>query len=404
MRLLSLPVICAAAVLCGCDQFLGAPPKAASISIEQEPITLAENEWVALKAVVRDGNGAPMPDVPVWWTSRDFYVASIVDQEAPGVYANSVGSTVIEAHAEGKVATVPVTVTRGVVKSVYVNPNRFVILPGQRVQLYPVAQDAAARGLHDRAATYTANDTFSRVTPQGEVFGLAPGLSTITVSVEGVSATVPLQVIAPIVSFDFYKRGGTATPGTATLAFAPQDVYRGFLSIDGRTLPMNVFVNYGQGVVCMVNQAGGVTPADAVTRCVFDATPLAIRLCTSIGVSDPGQLQYVLMPKDDPARIPATASALLAAVQSNTTLLGINVYSDCTSGAGLPGATYPPRWVRNAPDTDFYLWPNTSTVHSAASVSARLDGAAIFSAPGAGNEFRKYLAVRVSATMLEVWH
>jgi hypothetical protein len=33
-----------------------------------------------------------------------------------------------------------------------------------------------------------------------------------------------------------------------------------------------------------------------------------------------------------------------------------------------------------------------------------LDGAVIFSALNAGNDFRKYVALRISPTTFEVWH
>ena len=402
MRHLNLFLVPSAALLAGCDGFLGEPARVASVTIEPNPITLVENEWIPLKAVVRDGNGVEMPDQSVWWSSMNYNVAMPGAQMVPGVSGMGEGTTTIEAYVEDKVATATVTVTRGVVKSVVVNPNKFTLVPGQQAMLFPLAQDAKALPLRNRQATFSTSDPSITVNPQGVVRAVSPGLAKVTVTVDGVSAEVQLKVSQPAVSFDYYKRGGSTTPGTATLSFAPADINRGTLAIDGRSIPVFVSTSYDLGVTCLSSQPTASTPPDAITRCTFDSAPMTIRLCTPLnGISDPGQLQYVLMPQNDPGRVASTAAALLSAVQSNTTLLGINVYSSCAPNGGFPT---PQRWVRNAPGTDFLLYPNTATVHPAASVAALLDGAAIFSAPGAGNDFKRYVAIRVSSTLFEVWH
>ena len=405
MRLQTLILLASATILSGCDLFLGAPAEVATIEIVPESLVIAENEWKALKAVARDGNGQVMPDAYVYWTSRDHWVASVLHQEAPGVTGNAVGSTVIEAHVDGKIATAKVTVTRGVVKSVYVNPNRVLMLPGQLLQLYTNAQDARALPLRDRIATYSSNNTaVVTVTANGLVTGVGPGLASITVSIDGVSTQVSLRVSPQAVTFDYWKRGGTVTPATATLTFASKDISRGSLAIDGRVLPVYAYSTFETGVNCLFSQSTGVVPPpDAITRCVFDGAPLAMRLCTSInGIAEPGQLQYVLMPQDDTGRVVSNATALLAAVRANTTMLGINVYTNCA--ASFSGPSIVPRWIPSTSATDFFLWPNTTTVHPAASVAALLEGAAIFSAPSPGNDSRRFAAVRIGATLFELWH
>jgi hypothetical protein len=406
MRHQTLILLTSATLLSGCDAFLGAPPKVASVEIVPESLVIAENEWKALTAVVRDGNGQVIPGVPVYWTSRDYSIVYVGYQEGPGITGYAVGSTIIEAHVDGKIATAKVTVTRGVVKTVYVTPNRVLLLPGQTFQLYANAQDARAYPLRNRVATYVSSNTaVATVSSYGAVTGVAPGLASITVTVEGVSTEVLLRVSPQVVSFDYWKRGGAATPATAVLTFASKDISRGSLAIDGRVLPVVTYTSYDTGVNCVFSQYSGVAPPpDAITRCVFDAAPLTMRLCTSVnGVPDPGQLQYVLMPQNDSGRVASTATALLAAVRANTTMLGINVYPNCAATFSAPNIVVS-RWIPHTASSDFLLWPNTTTVHSAASVAALLDGAAIFSAPNPGNDSKRFAAVRVGTSLFEVWH
>jgi hypothetical protein len=391
--------------LVGCDYFIGQPAQVASITIEPDTvITVPENDIRGISAVARDGNGNVMPDVQIEWSTRDYMVAG-VDPFQGILYAAGPGTTIIEARAGKVVATATVTVTRGVIKTISVNPNRFVIVPGQTMQLFATPQDSQGRTLKGRAVTYTATSALASVSPFGLVTGNSPGLATITVASEGVSFDLRLRVSPTSVAFDYFKRGGTTTPGTATLTFAPQNMNRATLAIDGRIIPVFTTVNYDLGVTCLISEIPSAP--EALTKCTFDSLPLAIRLCTSNvnDFSDPGRLMYVLLPANDTGRVPSTAAALLAAVQSSTIMQGIRVHTGCNPSFVIPSTgTVVPQWVRNAPDTNFYLWPNSTTVHTAASVAALLDGAAIYSAPGAGSIYTRYLAIRLSPTLFELWH
>ena len=257
--------------------------------------------------------------------------------------------------------------------------------------------DAEGRYIRTRPANFTASNAAVSVTPQGLVTALATGTSSITVTVDDVSATVPVKVVSNTATFDFYKRAGSTTPGAATLTYASGDILRGTLAIDGKSFPVQVYGDY-DGVICMTSIFGAPATSESVVACGSNSSPRTIRLCTAAnGTTQPPQLQYVLMPAGDSDRVSASASSLLAAVQTNTMMDGISVYSDCINGPGLS------RLVRNAPGTDYRFWPSPA-VYSAASVVSMLDGAVIFSALNAGNDFRKYVALRISPTTFEVWH
>jgi hypothetical protein len=402
MRLVTTLILTSATLLAGCESFLGEPAKATSIEIAPDSVILAEFESVPIKAVVFDSKGGVMPDARVDWVSHNMTVA-FVDSYLGNLMAGRAGTTIIEAHAGNVVTYATVTVTPAVVKTVNAYPNRFVIMPGQRMQLYANPQDEKGRQLQYRVVSFVSKNDRATVTSDGLVTGVAPGLGVITVSVESVSFDVLLRVSEPTASFEFYKRGGTTTAGTATLTFAPSSINNGTLAIDGKSVPVYPAVSYDAGVTCMSSPFAGSPGPDNITGCAFDATPMTIRLCTAAnGSGTPGQLQYVLLPANDTGRVASTASAMLAAVQANWN--GITVHSAC-GPTFVPPSTgaAPPRWMRNAPDTNYFRWPDLTTVHTAASVAALLEGAVIYKRPIATIPSH-YVAIRVSPTAFEVWH
>jgi hypothetical protein len=110
----------------------------------------------------------------------------------------------------------------------------------------------------------------------------------------------------------------------------------------------------------------------------------------------PNTLLYVLFNSPDANRVSATATAFLNALQSGTQYLGTGVYTRC--GTALTG------WIRNYPNTNYYLWPDVSTTYTPTYVAQLLSGAIIYSTPTAGNKFSEYVAVRNSGGVFEVWH
>lgn len=402
MRFLTALILTSATLLASCESFLGEPPKATSIEIGVDSISLSELDTAQITAVVRDSKGGVMPDAKVEWVSHDMSIA-FVDPYFGILMAGRPGTTTIDAHAGNAVTHMTVTVTPALVKTVNAYPNRFVIMPGQSMQLYANAQDAKGRQLPYRVATFVSKNDRATVTSNGLVTGVASGLGVITVTFDGVSFDVLLRVSVPSVSFEYYKRGGTTTAGTATLTFAPSSINSGTLAIDGKSLPVYPAVSYDAGVTCMSSPFAGSPGPDNITGCAFDSNPMTIRLCTAVsGVGTPGQLQYVLLTANDTGRVASTASALLAAVQANS--FGITVHSACGPTFVPPSTgSAPPRWIRNAPDTNYFRWPDLTTVHTAASVAALLDGAVIYrrsvaTAPS------NYVAIRLSSTVFEVWH
>ena len=276
------------------------------------------------------------------------------------------------------------------VATVTVTPPTPSIIVGATVQLTAATFDASAGALTGRTITWSSNNASASVSTSGLVTGNSAGTATITATSEGKFATSTVTVTSIVVSYQFYKRGATATPGTATLTLPNGIGNAGTLSIDGLSIAVSTLTS-GGAVTCFFGAGGS-----AVTSCASLSSPRTIRLCGPAG--SPGNaLVYVLFPTTDANRVASTSTALLAAVQSYTGYLGIGVFPGC---AGVLTTS----WIRDAPSTNYYLWPDVITTYSPSTVSALLNGAAIFSTPTAGNDFNQYVAVRVGVSLLEVWH
>lgn len=385
-RLLSLFVT--PLILAGCDFSFVGPLKISSITIEPGNITVAENQSVVVTAVVRDAMGNVVEEQPDW-RSQDDYIASVMFE--PGrIMAYAAGTTIIEARLRGQVGKATVTVVPGAVDRIVAFPERQAIASGQRFLIDVSTLDANGGYLRSRPATLTTSDPAVATTSGSQVIGVAPGTASIIVTVDGKSDTVFVKVVPNTVTYTFYKRGSTSA-GTATVTYS-NNLYQATLAIDGRVIPVQMYADFDTGLLCLTSPYPVNQATDGITACAFNPSPLVMRLCTG----QVQQLQYVLMPAADTGRVTSTATALLAAVPTSPVQTGIGVYNNCVPGA--PST----RWLRNAAATDYTLWPNPS-IYSAAAMTTMLDGAAIFSArtPNASN---MYAAVRMTATVFEVWH
>ena len=183
---------------------------------------------------------------------------------------------------------------------------------------------------------------------------------------------------APIAhTFSYFKRNGTATPQTATL------LTDGTLNIDGKII---TGVNYSVVGTCL--SGGNET---TLTACFSPPNaPHTMLLCgPDPTTSAAGTLLYVLFDSPDTNLVSATSTSLLSALQSETSFLGTGVYTNCSG-------SFSTSWIRNFPQTNYYLWPDVITTYTSTFVSDLLSGAVIYSTPAAGNNYNEYVAVRVS--------
>jgi CHRD domain len=205
-------ILCGSMILmlagCGSDRGMTYPVGNATISLSvssADPMASAGDSR-SVTAVVRDGNGAVLPEATVSWRSSAPGVATV---SAFGATANVVavddGTAVITAKSEGIESAVTIAVHREPVSIELLSPVNE-ILEGFTAQLVVVGRDARQSPIHNFPnVTFRSSNAFSvLVSPSGMATALfsaqGPFNSTITATVpaaaQTLTATTKLSVLS----------------------------------------------------------------------------------------------------------------------------------------------------------------------------------------------------------------
>ncbi len=193
--------------------------------------SLVEGENVMATAIVKDASGAPITGIALSWQSSNPSVATV---DASGkVSALSSGTATINAISGGKVGSVPVSVSQGVVTSVGILPASPSVVVGGSAQL--VAQVLGNNGavLSAQQVTWaSSNPLIATVNSAGLITGISAGAANITATSGSHSATVQVTVTAvPIASLTMSPPSATIDPGaTVALSVTARDAAGNVLS------------------------------------------------------------------------------------------------------------------------------------------------------------------------------
>ena len=167
---------------------------AGSVVIEPSSATLMSfSETVQLSATVLDGNGQPVADAAVTWSSSDASVATVSSQGLVTAVGN--GDARITARSGTASASVPVTVMQSA-GSIVIEPSSVSLMSlGETVQLTAVVLDGNEQPVADAAVTWSSSDTsVATVSSQGLVTAVDNGNARITARSGTASASVPVTV------------------------------------------------------------------------------------------------------------------------------------------------------------------------------------------------------------------
>ncbi|PYP68756.1 MAG: hypothetical protein DMD26_01095 [Gemmatimonadetes bacterium] len=159
------------------------------------PSVLEVGESAELAAKAFDVTGGELANRPQRWASSDTTIAEIVGERV--VRARSAGIARLTCNCEGKLTSADVAIVLPVVSKILIEP------PPARVDLgLPVhlrAEVVSARGVHiERPIHWKADPTYvASVDGKGVVLPLREGRATITATVDGVEASVRLEVNPP---------------------------------------------------------------------------------------------------------------------------------------------------------------------------------------------------------------
>lgn len=340
------------------------PAPVAAIRLSMTNGALVVGESIQLAADPLDGRGAVLPDRVVTWSSSNTTVATVRDGLVTAVGA---GGAIIVAASEGASAVASMTVTPVPVASVEMVSDIGDLYVGQSTQLSPLVRDAQGALLTDRIMVWTTSDPqVASVSSQGLVAAVAPGVASITVAAEGISATATVRVMARPAS------SVILTPDQVSL-FGGQTVQLTALVTDDRGLVLagrTVEFSSGSPAVATVSAAGLVTAVAAGTTTITARSDAITGTATVTVVPDPVATIEVT---------PSSGNILVGQI------LPLVATPRNLSGAPLSGRVV--AWTSAS--------PGVASVSSSGLVTGIAPGTAIIVASSEGKQGSATIAVRV---------
>jgi len=176
-----------------------APPAVARVQVAPDSLMLVTGATGDLAAVAYDAGGHVLTGRTVTWSSSDSVVATVGSTGT--VTAVSPGSAHVTATVEGVSGSALVLVAppppTGVAR-VEVTPDSLVLHPGQSGDFNATAYDAAGHVLTGRAIVWMiADSAVATIASGGAVTAVSPGSARLTATVDGVTGSAKVVVVAP---------------------------------------------------------------------------------------------------------------------------------------------------------------------------------------------------------------
>jgi uncharacterized protein YjdB len=280
--------------------------------------TVALGETVTLTATVVDGDGTPLTDRTVVWSSANPDIAEV--NQSGLVTPHAAGRVEIAASSEGQSAVVEVQVLPRRVASVSLSATRSSAEVGDTIRVTAVARAADDEVLTGRTVSFTSSAAdVATVDAAGRVVGRSAGSTRITGTVEGVSGNVTLTFTARSVA------SVVVTPDEADLLVGRTVTLRAqAYDRDGVPLPGSAtFTSSASGIARVTS--GGVVTAVAPGTATITASIGGVTDRATIRVSRPPAAQVTVTP-------------LTASIQVGERVTLTAVVRDA-SGDPVPGAT-----------------------------------------------------------------
>lgn len=254
-----------------------APAPIATIAVSPSTASIAALSSTQLSATPRDAQGNALTGRTLVWTSSNPLVATVTQSGL--VTGVTTGSVTISVTGEGITGTASVSITPIPVSTVTISTGS-VCVAGS-LQLSAVAKDAHGNVLTGRVVTWSSSSPLvASVSASGLVAGLALGSTTITATIDGVSAsttltlcpavvasvsisgnTGPLSLLAnllmPLTATAKDANGNVIAGKTATWSVTP--AVKALISVNGLLTPL------GLGTVTVTATIDGVSTTTSVS-------------------------------------------------------------------------------------------------------------------------------------------
>ncbi len=180
---------------------------ACTVSTAPSSLTLSVNSIATVVATAFDCKGNSIAKKTISYNSSNTAVATVTI--AGQVIAVGVGTATVSAVADGKTATVPVTVTPETAASITVNPPSQTLRRGDNKQMSFVAFNAARNPISGVTVRWaTSNSSIATISQNGLVTGLTSGTVTVTADANNVFGAAQIIVTEPVIG------ACTLTPNT----------------------------------------------------------------------------------------------------------------------------------------------------------------------------------------------
>jgi uncharacterized protein YjdB len=199
-------------VTCSADAFSAT----AAVGVTESPVDFVEvtpggaelgiGNRIQLVGVPRDVTGAPVSNHPVQWSIDNAGIAAISSTGTVTTYAE--GTTTITAKSGSKTGTVTLGVSASPAPAASISVSVYdgTVNIGQITRAEATVLDAAGHELRNRSIVWSVADpsivtVTTKEANKAAVIGRQSGSTTITATVEGISASVGVKVAPPAVLF-----------------------------------------------------------------------------------------------------------------------------------------------------------------------------------------------------------
>ncbi|MDF2774227.1 MAG: Ig domain protein group 2 domain protein [Geminicoccaceae bacterium] len=167
----------------------------ATVSASLGTSALSVGQTTTATATLEDADGNVLSDRTIAWQSSN--PALVTVNSAGLVTAVAAGSVTITAIAEGKTASVSLTVAPAAPTAILITPSGASLSPDQTAQLTAEVRGSDGTVMNRPVAWASDRIDIATVSPDGLVTAHAAGTASITATSDGVLASVPVTVSAP---------------------------------------------------------------------------------------------------------------------------------------------------------------------------------------------------------------
>ena len=213
MSRVGLSVFAVALLATGCSDANGPKPIGDDVTVRIMPVadSVFEGDVVRLTANVVDRAGSAVTSANVIWSVSDTSLAQITSD---GILTlRKPGTIRISARNDNAVGVYDLVIARAVVKFVVPLPSTYHLGRGDRVPVLVQSIDARGHNLAGRTPTFTSDDNnVAIVSDPGLIIATGPGTTVVRATVEGVTATVSVNVVIADTTFALNQFNGNALP------------------------------------------------------------------------------------------------------------------------------------------------------------------------------------------------